>query len=297
MNKLNSQSYNKLKQKLKKYLAEGGDQENLFADQLLKYRENPIVEEGAKKEKKESSESDSDAEDSSSDDSSSDGSGSSSNDEKPAKKKDEAVKKEAKEDDGSSSEESSSESSSSGSSSGSDSDSSDDDKKSGDDSDEEEEQEVVKKGELPKKYAFLGLPHEEKTPQQRRWKWVKFEFLPEDMKPFIRPPKATAAKEKDTKKRPAAAVQKEDEEQTVVDIIDDRDLDYTKQENVDTILNKYKNQQISRRNFDPEFQITVLHLMLKAQEANKTVKIEILMLLVATYFAQAKNAPNGFFER
>jgi hypothetical protein len=49
MNKLNSQSFNKLKQKLKKYLAEGGDHENLFADQLIKYRENPIVEEVSKK--------------------------------------------------------------------------------------------------------------------------------------------------------------------------------------------------------------------------------------------------------
>ena len=37
--------------------------------------------------------------------------------------------------------------------------------------------------------------------------------------------------------------------------------------------------------------------MLKAQEANRPVKIEILMLLVATYFACAKNSPNGFFER
>jgi hypothetical protein len=141
----------------------------------------------------------------------------------------------------------------------------------------------------------LALPHEEKTPQQRRWKWVKFEFLPDDMKPFIRPP-SKAQNEKVVKKKAApTAAQKEEEleqqQQQVVDIIDDRDLDFTKQENVDTILNKYKNQQISRRNFDPEFQLVVLQLMLKAQENNKMVKIEILMLLISTFFARAKNTP------
>jgi translation initiation factor 3 subunit C len=36
---------------------------------------------------------------------------------------------------------------------------------------------------------------------------VKFEHLPEDMKPYIRPPSKTATtKDKDTKKKPAAAV-------------------------------------------------------------------------------------------
>ena len=42
MNKINSQAYNKLKQKLKKYLTEEGDDENRFGQQLEKYRENPI---------------------------------------------------------------------------------------------------------------------------------------------------------------------------------------------------------------------------------------------------------------
>jgi translation initiation factor 3 subunit C len=126
---------------------------------------------------------------------------------------------------------------------------------------------------------------------------VKFEFLPEDMKPYIRPPsKAQTAKEKDTKKKPNAAVVK-DEEEAVVDIIDDRDLDFSKQENIDTVLNKYKNQQISRRNFDPQFQIGVLHMMLKAQALNRPVKIEIMMLLITTYFFSAKGNKNGFFER
>ena len=101
----------------------------------------------------------------------------------------EKTDKKEKKDDDSSSEESSNGSSDSSSSSGSsDSDSDGESKKGGDESGSEEEQEVVKKGELPKKYAFMGLPHDEKTPQQRRWKWVKFEFLPEDLRPYIRPP-------------------------------------------------------------------------------------------------------------
>lgn len=155
------------------------------------------------------------------------------------------AKKEVKDDKSSSgsSSSSSSGSSSSGSDSDSDSDSSGEEgQKSDEDSDAEEEQEVVKKGELPKKYAFLALPHEEKTPQQRRWKWVKFENLPEDMKPFIRPPSKSEAKKVDrSKPKTTAAADKAEEEEQVVDIIDDRDLDYSKQENVDNILNKYKN--------------------------------------------------------
>jgi len=101
---------------------------------------------------------------------------------------------------------------------------------------------VVKPGELPKKYAFLALPHEEKTPQQRRWKWVKFEMLPEDMKKLVRPPKKE--KDDDDKKKKTDGKDKkktEEIEEHKLDIIDDRDLDYSKLDNVEVILNKYKN--------------------------------------------------------
>ena len=249
---------------MKKYLAETGDNENLFVDQLAKYRENPVddepVKKAKKKETKKESDSSSDAKDSS-DDSSDDSSSEDSDSEEKTKKKE--VKTKAKKDDSSSEESSSNDSSSSSGSDGSNS--SDESDKDSDSGSEEEEQEVVKKGELPKKYAFLGLPHDEKTPAQRRWKWVKFEFLPEDMKPYIRPPSnKTEKKDKDTKKKPVKKDEAEEKEETVLEIIDDRDMDYTKQDNVDIILNKYKNQQISRRNFDPEFQIVVLDLMLEA---------------------------------
>jgi len=44
------------------------------------------------------------------------------------------------------------------------------------------------------------------TPLQKRWKWVKFESLPEDMKLYVRPPKVEklrddAGKDKDKKKK------------------------------------------------------------------------------------------------
>lgn len=66
------------------------------------------------------------------------------------------------------------------------------------------------------------------------------------MKPYIRAPskaqisKQEAAEKGAGKKKPAAAVEKEEEEQEA-DILDDRDLDYSKQDNVDLVLNKYKN--------------------------------------------------------
>ena len=41
MNKTNAQAYNRVKQRLKKYLLETGDDENKFGVQLEKYRENP----------------------------------------------------------------------------------------------------------------------------------------------------------------------------------------------------------------------------------------------------------------
>jgi hypothetical protein len=78
--------------------------------------------------------------------------------------------------------------------SNSDSDDSSSDDDSGSDSSNNEEQpqvqEVEEKG-LPKKYAFLKLQREQMTPEQRRWKWVKYEYLPEDMKPFVPAPLGT----------------------------------------------------------------------------------------------------------
>lgn len=116
------------------------------------------------------------------------------------------------------------------------------------------------------------------------------------MKKFVRPPKKEA-KDDDKRKKIIKDENKTEVEEHKLDIIDDRELDYSKLDNVEIILNKYKNQQISRRNFDPELQITVLNLILVAQATNKNVKTEVLMLLVSTYFASAKNSATGFFTR
>jgi len=155
---------------------------------------------------------------------------------------------------------SSSSSDDSDSSSGSDSssdDSNSDESDQQEDEESEEEEEVLKEGQLPKKYAFMALSHEQKTPEQRRWKWVAFDLLPEEMKRFLRPPKVTKVKDADAqadKKKKKDAVDEEAKE-TGAEIVDDRDLDYTKMEHVEETLQKYKNQQTSRKNFDTQMHI------------------------------------------
>lgn len=130
---------------------------------------------------------------------------------------------------------------------------------------------------------------------------MKFEHLPEDMKLLVRPPKVDKKKEKhgggkeqiDTVAREAKI-----NTQLVDEIIDDIDLDFTKQDNIDKILTKYRNQQTSRKNFDIYQHIAVLDRMFQVQaEAKVDLKIEILMLLISSYFTSAKKNENGFFER
>jgi hypothetical protein len=70
---------------------------------------------------------------------------------------------------------------------------------------------------------------------------VKFEFLPEEMKKFVRPPKKEA-KDDDKRKKIIKDENKTEVEEHKLDIIDDRELDYSKLDNVEIILNKYKNQ-------------------------------------------------------
>jgi len=103
------------------------------------------------------------------------------------------------------------------------------------------------------------------TPEQKRFKWVKFENLPEDMKQFIRPStkKPTTEKEKEAKKKVGES-KKEEIKEHFLEIEDDKELDFTKNDNVEKILTKYKNQQTSRRNFDAKLHIEVLTIMLTA---------------------------------
>lgn len=173
MNKNVAKSFTALKTKIKKFLEEKGDDEQRFRVQVDRYRANPQDEES---QKSESDDSDSGS-----------GSGSDSDASDDKKKTEKKVVKKKKDD---------SDDSSSGSDdndSGSDSDDSSDDGSSSDSdsSGPEEEVEIKEEKGLPKKYAFLKLPREQMTPEQRRWKWVKYEYLPEDMKPFVPAPLGT----------------------------------------------------------------------------------------------------------
>jgi hypothetical protein len=59
--------------------------------------------------------------------------------------------------------------------------------------------------------------------------------------------------------------------QVAADIVDDKDLDFSRLDNVYLTLSKYKQQQISRRNFNPEMQIEVLAIISKAQEGKRNI--------------------------
>jgi len=63
-----------------------------------------------------------------------------------------------------------------------------DDEKDDKDDEESEESDNVDQDELPKHLQFLKLQHKDKQPHERRWKWVKYDRLPEDMRKFIKPP-------------------------------------------------------------------------------------------------------------
>ena len=138
------------------------------------------------------------------------------------------------------------------------------------------------------------------TPQQRRYKWVSYDFLPEDMKQFIRPPTKQKADKPKEKKAVAGKTGNKEEEikELVVQTEDDKDLDFKKYENVEKILTKYRNQQTSRKKFNIDQQIEVLTIMFDAQEVTKNdIRIEILILLISTYFIYAKKTPSGYFDR
>jgi hypothetical protein len=120
------------------------------------------------------------------------------------------------------------------------------------------------------------------------------------MKKYVRPP----AKEKISKQEAQGkgkGVEKAEAEieikEQAIKIEDDRDLDYTKMENVDKILTKYKNQQTSRKNFDPDGHVEIFNLILQSQKGNLQVQIEVTMLLISTFFSASKKTIHGFFTR
>ena len=120
------------------------------------------------------------------------------------------------------------------------------------------------------------------------------------MKKYVRPP----AKEKISKQEAQGkgkGVEKTEAEIEIkeqdIKIEDDRNVDYTKMENVDKILTKYKNQQTSRKNFDPDAHVEIFNLILQSQKGNLQVQIEVTMLLISTFFSASKKTIHGFFTR
>lgn len=61
------------------------------------------------------------------------------------------------------------------------------------------------------------------TPEQKRWKWVRFDALPDDLKPLIsvgaKGHDKEAKEDREDKKKPAAKVEKVGEDSDAEDII------------------------------------------------------------------------------
>lgn len=93
---------------------------------------------------------------------------------------------------------------------------------------------------LKKKYAFLWKEREEMSNEERRWKWVKKECLPDDLTELI--DKLSTKKQKKVtvaKKREEESVEEEVDQAeyiTTVKTRDDLTIDYTVVANVKTYL-------------------------------------------------------------
>jgi len=184
MKKPNLLSFNKLKQKFKKYLESEGDNEHTYLSQLAKYRENPVdsADEEAKKEEeaKEAA--------------------------KAAEAVKETVKEEVKEEsDGAEEEEKKPVEKAEAADYGKEEDYYDEeyDQEEGKDEEESDEDEELEADneinpKLAAKYSFLFKKRDEMTPQERRWKWVKKSALPKDLVELMDKLTKDKKKKKDT---------------------------------------------------------------------------------------------------
>mmetsp|Transcript_30851 Transcript_30851/g.22438 ORF Transcript_30851/g.22438 Transcript_30851/m.22438 type:complete len:220 (+) Transcript_30851:396-1055(+) len=197
MNKVNSVSFNKLKQKFKKYLQSEGEGDDLYEKQLEKFKENPPSE-SESEEEEDSDEEESDEEEE--EESEEDEDESEEEVKEQPKKKEEPKKDDSEPESGEEDEEEEEE----------DEYYDEEDEDEAEDSDESDKVDTtdVDASLLTGKYSFLFKPREEMTPQQRRWKWVKKECLPAEIKNILeRKPK----KGKEEKKRERKVGTGEDE--------------------------------------------------------------------------------------
>lgn len=269
MKKPNLLSYNKLKQKYKKYLESEGDAENNYQAQVNKYRENPVNSEDEKKESSDEEEPVQTKE-------------APKAEEKPADEKPDADygKEDAKEDEYYDEEDYGEEEAK-----GSDDES---------DSDEAADADNEINPKLAAKYSFLFKKRDEMTPAERRWKWVKKQALPKDLLELMEKlanTKAKKKKEQTIKKVTAEAVGVEQEPSsdfvTQLRARNDIDIDYTNSFNVKERLEFLKKDRIKGK-YSPEYHVKVLSLMTEKmpdkEDADVTLKVEVLLLMIGTLF-------------
>ena len=110
---------------------------------------------------------------------------------------------------------------------------------------------------LKQKYIFLFKAREDMTPTERRWKWVRQDCLPEDMKEILQIGKKKK-KEKEDKKKLSKKGDTDDEDDyiTKVNVRNDLELDYTEYANVHDILKILKEERRKERfNFNYHAQV------------------------------------------
>lgn len=83
----------------------------------------------------------------------------------------------------------------------------------------------------------------------------------------------------------------------IAEFIQDWELDFTKKENVDTILTKYQKAQNSRKSFIPEDQIKTLLKMEAVLSTNLDKVLDIQVLLIKAYMTDSKNKPSDYLVR
>lgn len=149
---------------------------------------------------------------------------------------------------------------------------------------------------LKKKYAFLWKERDEMTNEERRWKWVKKECLPDDLTELIE--KLSTKKQKKVtvaKKREEESVEEEVDQTeyiTTVKTRDDLSIDYSVVQNVKTYLEILKQERFKGK-FSPVFHVQVLSRMADQMsdnlDLNETrVKVTVMVLLVGTLLQTAK---------
>lgn len=138
------------------------------------------------------------------------------------------------------------------------------------------------------------------TAEERRWKWVKKESLPDDFAELIEKLSKKKEKKKKDKDIPKAAdAAKEDDEElspeyiTTVKTRNDLTIDYTLVQNVKERLEILKQERIKGK-FDMGFHVQVLTRIADQMVENVNdlfeikLKVNVLILLAATFIQTAK---------